>query len=303
MYYFVIKYITKKKIIILRNLPFWLKRKINFNKKYIEIKGLLEKYNINTVCQSALCPNISHCFGNGTATFLILGKYCTRNCRFCAIEKGRPLPPSPEEPVNIAKMVEILGLSYVVITSVTRDDLPDGGAEHFARTIRLVKSLNSKIIIEVLIPDFNGSTEALKNVIEASPDILNHNIETVPRLYSEIRPLANYERSLELLSSAKKIKNKIIVKSGIMLGLGESFDEIINTMKDLKEHSCEIVTIGQYLQPTKNHYPVKKYYTPDEFEEIKERISEFGFKHIECGPLVRSSFHAQEQFTSFINNN
>ena len=279
-----------------QHLPRWLKRKIDFNSEYRRIKGLLEKYNLNTVCQSALCPNISHCFGNGTATFLILGKHCTRNCTFCAVDKGTPVSPAAEEPENIAKMVDILGLSYVVITSVTRDDLKDGGAGHFVKTIQAVKNLNSNILIEVLIPDFSGSFEALKKVINASPDILNHNIETVPVLYPVIRPMADYERSLLLLSRVKAIDNEQVTKSGLMIGLGETFDEIIGSAEDLRKHSCEIITIGQYLQPSKSHFPVKKYYTPKEFEELKREVMKLNFRHVECGPLVRSSFHAESQF-------
>jgi len=277
-------------------LPVWLKRKISFNTKYLEIKRLLDKYNLNTVCQSALCPNISHCFGKGTATFLIMGNHCTRNCSFCAVDKGIPVPLSREEPSNIAKMVKILNLSYVVITSVTRDDLADGGAEHFAGTIKAIKKVSPDIMVEVLIPDFGGSEVSLKTVIDAAPDILNHNIETVPRLYPEIRPMAHYQRSLEVLSNAKKLNRDITTKSGIMIGLGETEIEIRETMKNLREHLCEIVTIGQYLSPSNDHFQVYKYYTPEEFDEIKESISSLGFKHIECGPLVRSSFHAESQF-------
>jgi len=282
------------------SLPSWLKQKISFNSRYLEIKRLLEHYGLNTVCQSALCPNISHCFGNGTATFLIMGKYCTRNCRFCAVDKGSPEALPAGEPENIAKMVQLLNLSYVVITSVTRDDLPDGGAEHFAQTITALKELESKLMIEVLIPDFGGSVESLKTVINASPDILNHNVETIPRLYPDIRPMADYKQSLKVLRNAKKIDDGLITKSGIMVGLGETFKEILKIMEDLRSNGCEIVTIGQYLAPSKSHYPVVRYYTPEEFSELKKEVQKLGFRHVECAPLVRSSFHAEDQFKHLV---
>ena len=241
-------------------------------------------------CESARCPNRTECFAQGTATFMILGDICTRNCTFCAVKHGKPETPDPEEPEHIVSAVKKLGLRYVVITSVTRDDLPDGGASQFAQIIKALRAYDSNILVEVLVPDFRGSLPAWQVVIDASPDVLNHNVETVPRLYLEVRPGANYQRSLELLRRAKL--NGLLTKSGLMLGLGENRQEIIEVMADLREAGCDLMTIGQYLQPSLKHHKVVRYVTPDEFAQYEVIAKRMGFLGVASGPLVRSSFKA-----------
>jgi lipoic acid synthetase len=261
-----------------------------------KIKKLLRKLNLHTVCEEANCPNIGDCFSRKTATFMIMGDVCTRNCPYCNVSHGKPQALDPQEPENVANAVKTLGLKHVVITSVDRDDLPDGGASHFAKVIQKVKEINPGITIEVLIPDFKGSIESLKTVLDANPEVVNHNIETVKELYKIVRPQGNYERSLKILKSIKEISPKTISKSGFMVGLGETKEQIINLMEDLYKNNVEILTIGQYLQPSKNHLPVYRYYSEEKFKEFEEIGYKIGFKYVFSGVLVRSSFNAQEQF-------
>lgn len=275
--------------------PGWLKKKIALNNTNIDkVKKLLEKSHLHTVCQSAKCPNIFECFSKKTATFMIMGDTCTRNCSFCGVDKGRPKVLDVAEPENIAKAAKEMGLSYVVITSVTRDDLPDGGARHFAKTVKEVKKLLPDSPIECLIPDFGGDINSLKIVLEQDLTVLNHNMETIYRNYPSIRKKANYKTSLNILKNSKRIKPDIYTKSGFMLGLGETKKEIIELLSDLKEVGCDIITIGQYLRPSLANIPVQKYYTPQEFEEIKTIAEGFKFKTVTCGVFVRSSYCARE---------
>jgi lipoic acid synthetase len=277
--------------------PLWLRRKLPDPEALQKMRGFLKHYGLNTVCEGALCPNRGECFNEGTATFLILGRTCTRNCTFCAIpSEERPPAPDPQEPQRIVEAVAALGLSHVVITSVTRDDLEDGGASHFAATVRALKGTASAIAVEVLIPDFRGSLESLKIVVDSGPDIVNHNVETVPRLYPEVRPQADYRRSLHLLKKVKEINPGKVTKSGLMLGLGERKDEVLGVMNDLKEISCDLLTLGQYLQPSGRHHPVVRYVPPEEFEDLRCQGEKMGFKAVFSAPLVRSSFHAAEVF-------
>jgi len=277
--------------------PVWLKRRAPDPEALQRMRSLLLRYGLNTVCQGALCPNQGECFGKGTATFLILGRTCTRNCTFCAIpSEEHPPAPDPGEPERIARATAELGLKHVVITSVTRDDLPDGGAAHFAETVRALKKHGAQVIVEVLIPDFQGSLQALETVVHSGPDIINHNLETVPRLYPEVRPQADYRRSLHLLQMVKEIDPGKISKSGLMLGLGEERQEVLRVMADLREVSCDLLTLGQYLQPSGKHHPVVRYISPEEFEELQRRGEDLGFKGVFSAPLVRSSFHAAEIF-------
>lgn len=277
--------------------PIWLKRRAPDPEALQRMRSLLLRYGLNTVCQGALCPNQGECFGKGTATFLILGRTCTRNCTFCAIpSEERPPAPDPGEPERIARAAAELGLKHVVITSVTRDDLPDGGAAHFAETVSALKKNGARVIVEVLIPDFQGSLQALETVVHSGPDIINHNLETVPRLYPEVRPQADYRRSLHLLQMVKEIDPGKISKSGLMLGLGEERQEVLQVMADLREVSCDLLTLGQYLQPSGKHHPVVRYIPPEEFEELQRRGEDLGFKGVFSAPLVRSSFHAAEIF-------
>ncbi|WP_457622273.1 lipoyl synthase [Persephonella sp.] len=262
-----------------------------------EMKKMLRKLKLNTVCEEASCPNIGECFRKKTATFMILGHTCTRACPYCDVSFGKPNPPDPEEPVNIAKAVKYLGLEHVVITSVTRDDLPDGGASQFASVIEAVRDYHPECRVEVLIPDFSGKKESLKMVVNAKPDIINHNIETVPELYRQIRHKGNYERSLKILEWVKDIDASLVTKSGIMVGLGETFDQVLAVMKDLVNVGCDIFTIGQYLQPSKNSYPVKKYYTQEEFRIFEKEGYRIGFKEVYSGILVRSSYNASEVYS------
>ena len=273
---------------------YWLRRTLPDQRVLDRMDALLEGLNLHTVCDSALCPNRGECFKKGTATFIILGNICTRNCGFCAVKKGKPLPLDPEEPYHIAQAARHLQLKHIVVTSVTRDDLPDGGAEHFAETIIEIKKQLPKSTVEVLVPDFEGSWEALQRVIDAQPEVINHNIETVNRLYRLVRPKAVYKRSLELLRQVKIRDKNIISKSGIMVGLGEEEEEIIQAMKDLREVDGDILTIGQYLRPSPLHLRVQNYIHPDKFEEYQKTGMSLGFKYVASAPLVRSSYHAGE---------
>jgi lipoic acid synthetase len=272
--------------------PDWLRIKTLGGKNRTQVEQLLSRLSLHTVCEEANCPNIMECFSSKTATFMILGSMCTRNCTFCNVTKGKTQEVDTNEPLHVAKAVEELGLLHVVVTSVTRDDLPDGGAGHFANVINKIRELNPTVAIEVLIPDFKGSREALQTVIDAKPEIINHNIETVPRLYPEVRPMAVYERSLELLKNVKSSDPSILTKSGIMLGLGETFDEVVETFRDLRKAGCDLLTVGQYIAPSAKHHPVVEYIHPDIFEKYKEKALELGFKYVSSGPLVRSSYHA-----------
>lgn len=272
--------------------PDWLKVRAPGGPNYLRVKGLLKDLNLHTVCEEARCPNTGECFGDLTATFLILGDICTRGCSFCAITHGRPAELDPDEPERVARAVLSLGLRHVVITSVSRDDLEDGGAEVFAMTIKRIKELSLQSSIEVLVPDFKGSETALGKVLEAGPDILNHNLETVYRLYPLVRPGSKYGRSLQLLARARRYGPCLLTKSGLILGLGEDWAEILQTMADLRGVSCDLLTLGQYLRPSHEHLPVIKYYHPEEFSELKALGEGMGFRHVESGPLVRSSYHA-----------
>ena len=281
--------------------PVWLRRKLPDPETLTGMRSLLRRHGLHTVCEGALCPNQGECFGQGTATFLILGNTCTRNCSFCAIPtQERPAAPDPGEPERISQAAAELGLKYVVITSVTRDDLEDGGARHFAETVRALKRMNPEMTIEILIPDFQGSEEALRVVVDSHPHILNHNLETVPRLYPEVRPQADFKRSLQLLKRVKEMEPGKITKSGLMLGLGEERDEILRVMADLRQVSCDLLTLGQYLQPSGKHHPVVRFVRPDEFEEFRIAGEKLGFQAVFSAPLVRSSFHAAEIFQKTI---
>jgi len=268
----------------------------------LAMTGLLNGLSLDTICESAHCPNIGRCFSKGTATFLILGDVCTRHCTFCAVKKGRPTPVDEKEPQHLLEAVERLGLNYIVITSVTRDDLPDGGASQFARTIKLLRENRRDAIVEVLIPDFLGSAEAIKTVVEARPQVINHNVETVPRLYPEVRPQADYTRSLELLFMVKNLDRAIVTKSGLMLGLGETKTEVIEVMSDLREADCDLLTLGQYLQPSPKHHPVVRFVSPEEFNEYEAIGKEMGFAEVASAPLVRSSFKAAELYAKAKNS-
>jgi len=276
--------------------PEWLKVKAQDGEARAEVEELLKRLSLNTVCNEANCPNLMECFCKRTATFMILGKRCTRNCTFCNVYKGDPENIDTEEPVHIAEAVKRLQLKHAVVTSVTRDDLPDGGAGHFAAVIREIRWINSNVTIEVLIPDFSGSKAALDKVAAAEPDIISHNIETIQRLYPEVRPGASYNRSLELLSNIKSINPNVLAKSGIMLGLGEKKNEVIKTFEDLRSSGCSILNIGQYLAPSKKHHPVIEYIHPDVFDEYKRIGLEMGFRFVASAPFVRSSYHAGEVF-------
>ncbi|HWP82801.1 MAG TPA: lipoyl synthase [Bacteroidota bacterium] len=272
--------------------PDWLKAKIPGGPNYARLKGIIDEHRLHTVCQEARCPNMGECWNAGTATFMILGDICTRSCGFCAVKTGRPdYGLDWDEPYRVAHAVEILGVRHAVITSVNRDERRDGGAPIFAETIRQIRRRVPGCKVEVLIPDFKGSEEALNIVLEAQPDVLNHNLETVPRLYSTVRPQANYRQSLEVLDRAKR--KGFLTKTGLMLGIGEKTEEVLEVMKDVRAVDCDILTLGQYLQPTKDHLPIDRYVHPDEFRMLKEEGLKMGFKHVESGPLVRSSYHAE----------
>lgn len=278
---------------MVQRLPAWLKRGIVNTETTRKVRGILKESKLNTVCDSARCPNKNECYSNNTATFMILGNICSRNCRFCSVNGGSPETVNSEEPEAIAEAVKKLGLDYVVLTSVTRDDLSDGGAKHFADTINAIKTIDNNIKVEVLTPDFQGKEDLIDIVLSAKLDVFNHNIETSKRLYKEVRPQAIYQRSLDFISYIKKTAPDVYTKSGIMTGLGEDFSEIIETISDLHSSGCDIVTVGQYIQPTSSHLSVKKYYEPEEFEIIKEQALIIGVKYIIAGPLVRSSYNAK----------
>ncbi len=276
--------------------PCWLKRSLPTGATYEKVRARLKKSRLHTVCQEAKCPNIWECFSQGTATFLIMGPYCTRTCRFCAVAHGPTGLPDPGEPARVAEAAQSMRLSYVVITSVTRDDLADGGAGFFEKTIREVRERMPDTLVEVLIPDFQGNTDALQTVVEACPDVLNHNLETVPRLYPSVRPQADYCRSLELLEQSKEYDRTIPTKSGLMLGLGEFPDEVEKTLRDLLDAGCSTLTLGQYLQPTREHLQVERFIHPEEFDRWKETALKMGFSEVTSGPFVRSSYHAKEMY-------
>lgn len=272
--------------------PDWLKIKLPKGQNYLKVKGILQEKGLHTICSSGKCPNMGECWNAGTATFMILGDICTRSCKFCATKTGKPLPVDEQEPEKIAQSVKQLGLKHVVITSVDRDDLPDGGASMWAATILKVKELNPGTTIETLVPDFGGNPDNLQTVIKAAPEIISHNLETVRRLTSQVRSAAQYERSLQVIRMIAD--SGIPAKSGIMVGLGESVTEVLETMDDLRKANCSIFTIGQYLQPTPNHLPVAEYIHPDQFEKYRIAGLAKGFKHVESKPLVRSSYHAEK---------
>ena len=278
----------------LKRLPPWFRTSLSTNGRFAAVNNRVRQNQLHTVCESAACPNRNECWNAGTATFLVLGDRCTRSCRFCNIPSGDPSPVDRDEPQRVADAVAALGLGYAVVTSVTRDDLSDGGAGHFAETIRAIRRTAPDCGVEVLIPDFQGSGEALTTVLETMPDVLNHNIETVPSLYPVIRPQADYHRSLELLQRTTACG--IVSKTGMMLGLGEETDEVRDVLASLHEIGCSLLTLGQYLQPSRDHFPVAKYYRPEEFDCIRDQALRMGFRQVVAGPLVRSSYHAGREF-------
>jgi lipoyl synthase len=274
--------------------PSWLKAPAPVGHNYRELKQLVQDLKLHTVCESAACPNIGECWNRRTATFMILGNVCTRRCGFCAVQKGAPLEVDYDEPRRVAEACEALGLRYAVLTSVNRDDRKDGGAELFAMCIQAIRERIPGCQVEVLVPDFQGNLAAMEIVMQAKPDVLNHNIETVPRLYRQVRLGARYERSLEMLAYAKSLQPNIPTKSGLMMGLGETMDEVRQVMRDLRAHNVDILTLGQYLRPSPKHLPIIRYVPVDDFNELKRAGFEMGFEHVEAGPLVRSSYHADE---------
>jgi lipoic acid synthetase len=279
--------------------PPWLTVKAPGSPTYLHLKNLMRDLHLHTVCEDARCPNIGECWDHGTATFMILGDVCTRACAYCAVAHGRPGPLDTNEPARVAEAIQTLGLSYVVVTSVDRDDLDDGGAAAFAETVRQTRARVPSCRVEVLIPDFRGSEPALHLVLDSTPDVLNHNTETVPRLYPSVRSGGRYERTLELLERSRRYAPKIPTKTGLMVGLGERHSELLATFSDLRAVGCDILTIGQYLRPTDAHVPMARYYHPDEFRDFKTAALEMGFVHVESGPLVRSSYHAHETADAF----
>jgi lipoic acid synthetase len=275
--------------------PDWLRVRLPVGDNYNDLKNLMRSKSLHTVCEEARCPNMGECWANRTATFMILGSVCTRSCGFCAVATGRPMALDWEEPRRVAEAVTQMGLNHVVVTSVNRDELHDGGATLFAATIRWIRRMNPECAVEVLTPDFKGSREALKVVMDAKPDVFNHNVETVPRLYRRVRPQAVYERSLEVLAWAKEMYPEKPTKTGFMLGLGETHDEIVALLRDIRAHNVDIVTIGQYQRPSPQHLPIERYATPDEFRDYARIGREMGFRNVYSGPLVRSSYHAWDQ--------
>jgi lipoic acid synthetase len=275
-----------------RRHPDWIKVRPPGNPNYMRLKRILRDKQLHTVCEEARCPNIGECWGHNTATFLILGDTCTRGCRFCAIDKGKPLALDPEEPRNVALVVRELALDHIVVTSVNRDDLPDGGSAHFAKTVFWIKRLNPGTRVEVLIPDFKGDPRALETVVYSGVHVLNHNIETVPRLYAKVRPGHSYQCSVNILKTAKEMRADVLTKTGLMLGVGEAREEVLITLSDLRQNDVDIVTLGQYLQPSPRQLKVDRYLAPEEFQELKLEAEKLGFRHVESGPLVRSSYHA-----------
>ena len=278
-----------------RRLPEWLKVKAPGSAGYLELRQIVRSEGLNTVCEEARCPNIGECWDRGTATFMVLGDICTRACSYCAVKTGMPTTLDLQEPARLAETVERLRLRYAVITSVDRDDLPDGGAFIFAQCITQIRKRIPSCKVEVLIPDFQGDVDALATVMDAKPDTLNHNIETVRRVFKRVRPRGDYDLSLELLANAKRLDADAVTKSGMMVGLGETWDEILETMRDLRDVDCDLLTIGQYLRPSGKHAPLARWYTPGEFEELRREGEALGFRHVASGPLVRSSYHADEQ--------
>jgi lipoic acid synthetase len=272
--------------------PKWLRAPAPVGENYRELKGLIERLRLHTVCESAACPNVGECWNHRTATFMILGNVCTRRCGFCAVEKGAPLPVDYDEPNRVAEAVAAMGLRFAVITSVDRDDRPDGGAELFALTIRAIRERIPGCGVEVLTPDFQGNLAAVETVLAAAPDVFNHNTETVPRLYRQVRLGARFERSLDVLAHAKRVNAGIPTKSGLMLGLGETNDEVLAVMRDLRSAGVDILTLGQYLRPSPRHLPIIRYVPPAEFDDLRRAGYDMGFGHVEAGPLVRSSYHA-----------
>jgi lipoyl synthase len=281
---------------IIKRKPDWLKIRLATNKDYQNVKEIVSRHGLHTICQSGDCPNITECWGRGTATFMIMGNICTRACKFCNVITGKPLPPNPEEPFKVAESIKLMGLKHVVVTSVDRDDLPDYGASIWAQTIKEIKSQNPNTTIEVLIPDFQGSNDCIQKIIDTKPNIISHNLETVRRLTPLVRTKAKYEVSLKVISFITE--SGVSAKSGIMLGLGETESEVLETMDDLMSAGCQILTIGQYLQPSREHFPVTEYILPEQFEKYKKAGIEKGFKYVESAPLVRSSYHAEKQINS-----
>ncbi len=277
-------------------LPSWFRQRPADPEIMLPMKGLLDGLNLHTICESAHCPNIGDCFSRKTATFLILGDVCTRRCTFCAVKKGRPTPVDEKEPQHLLEAVDRLNLNYIVITSVTRDDLSDGGASQFVRAVNILRENRAGVIIEVLTPDFLGSAQALKAVVDTCPQVINHNVETVPRLYPQVRPGADYSRSIELLARVKDLNPGIVTKSGLMLGLGETREEVIELMKDLREAKCDLLTIGQYLQPSPRHHPIVRFVPPEEFSGYISIGKDIGLTEVASAPLVRSSFKAAELY-------
>ena len=278
--------------------PEWLRAKAPAGENFHNLKKLARGLGLHTVCESAQCPNIGECWNQRTATFMLLGDICTRRCGFCAVPKGRPAPIDWDEPRRVAEAVATLGLKHTVVTSVNRDDDNLGGARIFAETIRQIRELSLDCRVEVLIPDFQGIDEGLKIVVDAQPDVLNHNTESVPRLYRVVRSGARYERTLRLLENAKVMAPAMVTKSGVMVGLGETMTELVEVFRDLGSRGVDILTVGQYLRPSRDHLPIYRFYTPDEFQYLKEEALRFGFRHVESGPMVRSSYHAHEQAES-----
>ncbi len=274
--------------------PEWLRIDMSKGRSLDYVENMLRKYSLSTVCEEANCPNRMECYSRKTATFMILGKECSRNCRFCNVSHGTLEEVDPKEPENLASAAVEMGLKHVVITTVTRDDLPDGGAGHFAKVVNAIRAKDSSITIELLISDLQGQQEALKTVVDSKPEIINHNVETVPRLYKEIRPMAIYERSLDVLRRVKEMDDMILTKSGMMVGLGEKEEEVIEVMKDLRDVGCDFLTLGQYLRPSEKHYPVMEYVSPETFERYRIKAEELGFKFIASGPFVRSSYKAAD---------
>ena len=286
---------TDTKLITPGEIPPWIRIRVSEGENFKQLKGLVQDRKLHTVCEEARCPNIFDCWSRRTATFMILGDVCTRACRFCAVTSGRPTELDLGEPLRVADSVAQLGLRHAVITSVDRDDLADGGSGIFARTIRAIRRRSPDTTIEVLTPDFQGDLEAVRTVVEARPDIFNHNTETVPRLYARIRPKAVYANSLALLRHVKALAPSMVTKSGLMVGLGETEDELVEVFRNMRAHNIDVLTVGQYLRPTKKHTEVVRYYRPEEFADLKATAVQMGFRHVEAGPLVRSSYHADEQ--------
>tara|TARA_R110002111_G_scaffold56089_2_gene95967 strand:- start:4286 stop:5239 length:954 start_codon:yes stop_codon:yes gene_type:complete len=279
--------------------PTWIRAKAPTDEKVLDLKKLIRKHKLHTVCEEASCPNIGECFGHGTATFMIMGDICTRRCPFCDVAHGKPKPLDLEEPGNLANAIALMKLKYVVITSVDRDDLKDGGAGHFVNCIKEIRKLMPETKVEILVPDFRHKIDAALDILkEASPDVFNHNLESIPRLYEKVRPVADYQSSLSLIKKFKRHNPDVPAKSGLMLGLGETIDEVKQVLKDLKDHDCNMITMGQYLQPSRYHLPVERYVAPEEFEELKQYGEELGFQNVASAPMVRSSYHADLQAAS-----